>query len=81
MVPYNKLTPISQYIDTTEVCFLLTLHVQSEVRCGGGQAGSAPVVTLIQAAGGATIWSLISFHGRTKLIENSHLFFYSQAWK
>lgn len=47
MVPYNKLTLISQYIDTTEVCFLLTLHVQSEVRCGGGQAGSAPVVTLL----------------------------------
>ena len=69
----NRLTLKSQWIDTTDAYFSLVLPDQVRVKWVW-KAGSAPHShSVIQAEGGATAWSLTSYHSRTRLTENSHV--------
>lgn len=70
---YNRLTLKSQWIDTTDAYFSLVLPDQVRVK-RVWKAGSAPHShSVIQAEGDATTWSLASYHGRTRLTENSYV--------
>lgn len=67
----NRLTLKSQWIGTTDAYFSLMLPDQGRVKWVW-KAGSAPHShPVIQAEGGATTWSLASYHERTRLAENS----------
>ena len=69
----NRLTLKSQWIDTTDAYFSLVLPDQVRVKWVW-KAGSAPHShSVIRAEGGATAWSLTSYHSRTRLTENSHV--------
>ena len=69
----NRLTLKSQWIDTTDAYFSVMLPDQGRVKWVW-KAGSAPHShCVIQAEGGATTWSLASYHSRRKLTENLHI--------
>lgn len=67
----NRLTLKSQWIDTTDAYFSLMLPDQGRVKWLWKAGSAPPSHSVIQAEGGATTWSLASYHSRTRLAENS----------